>query len=83
MPTFAYTARDQRGSAHTGSVDGADEEQVLALLQQRGLLVTSISQKTLSSSAATAPGSFRHRRARHLHGRVTTVDHLLLCQQLA
>lgn len=78
MITFTYTARDQQGLVQKGHLDGVSAEDVVAILQHRGLLVTSISQKDLVSAVPTSP-----RRAGRMHGRVTTEDQVLLCQQLA
>ena len=58
-----------------------DEDQVAAILQHRGLLVTSIRPKD-QVSGGTGAGLSRSRAAK-LHGRVTTEDRVLLCQQLA
>ncbi|MBI3321570.1 MAG: type II secretion system F family protein [Candidatus Omnitrophica bacterium] len=81
MPAFAYTARDEQGLVQTGNLDAMNEDEVVAILQRRGLLVTSISHKDLR------PGLKRdfskpvyHRR---MHARVTVDDQVLLCQQLA
>jgi len=80
MSTYTYTARDQQGLVQTGHLDAVAEEEVVNILQHRGLLVTSISQKDLVSQVAPAPRRFRRPR---LHGRVTMEDQVLLCQQLA
>jgi len=80
MPSFAYTARDQSGAAQTGHLDALTEDEVVELLQRRGLLVTSISHKDLASPL---PSVRQARRARRMHTRVTTYDHVILCQQLA
>ncbi len=31
MPTFTYTARDQRGSVQTGHLDAIDQDEVVAM----------------------------------------------------
>lgn len=81
MPTFAYTVRDQQGSLQTGSLDAIDQEEVVAILQRRGLLVTTISRKDLQPRrAATTARRFRSGR---MHTGVKTEDQVLLCQQLA
>jgi type IV pilus assembly protein PilC len=80
MPTFLYVARDGGGAAQTGQLDAVDEDQVAALLQHRGLLVTSITRKDLAAPvrAPTVRSAFRQ-----THRRVTVDDQVLLCQQLA
>ena len=79
MPTFTYTSRDDKGLVQTGHLDAVDEDQVVAILQHRGLLVTSITRKDLDSGFFLAV----HRRRRRLHARVTVEDQVLLCEQLA
>ncbi len=83
MPTFTYTARDQKGSVQTGNLEALNEDQVVSMLQHRGLLVTSISLKDLSVPAAAKPAARARARARKMHASVTTDDQVLLCQQLA
>ena len=81
MPTFAYKARDQQGSVKVGSLEATTEDEVIATLQHRGLLVTSVAQKEELQRAAI---SRRTTAARpRMHGRVTVDDQVLLCQQLA
>ncbi len=79
MPNFTYSARDQRGIVQTGYLDALDEDDAVAMLQRRGLLVTSISRKDLTRS----PIFGRRTAAQRMHGRVTTDDQVLLCQQLS
>ncbi len=81
MPTYTYIARDQRGVAQSGQLDAVDEDEVVAILQHRGLLVTSVSQRDLEGGERS---TFQVRaRPRRMHGRVTTADQVLLCQQMA
>ena len=81
MPTFTYTARDQQGLVQTGSLDAASEDEVIATLQHRGLLVTSITVKDLNQAPKISVKKFSS--SRRMHSRVTTDDQVLLCQQLA
>ena len=81
MPTFTYTARDEQGLVQTGHLDAASEDEVVTVLQHRGLLVTRVALQDLKASAAR-PSSSRRYRVR-MHGRVTTDDQVLLCQQLS
>lgn len=84
MPSYTYTARDQKGSVQIGHLDAVDEDEVVAVLQHRGLIVTAISQKAQAQTAkgSKAKPSFRSYR-RRMHGSVKTSDHVTLCQQLA
>jgi len=83
MPSFTYSARDQRGSVQTGYLDALDEDEVVAVLQRRGLLVTSISRKDVEQSSSRPVEFRRATPLSRMHGRVTTDDQVLLCQQLA
>lgn len=81
MPTFVYSARDQQGLVQTGHLDAASEDDVVNVLQHRGLIVTSVAPKDgvpeVKQQVATRS------RPRRMHGRILTDDHVLLCQQLA
>lgn len=81
MPSFTYIARDQEGSVQTGHLDAVTEDEVVSVLQHRGLLVTSIARKHAAQGAAKP--LVRRVMARRMHVRVTTEDQVLLCQQLA
>lgn len=80
MPSFVYTARNQDGIVQSGHLEAVNEDEVVAILQHRGLLVTSISKRELAASVALAR---RRAAARRMHTRVTTSDQVLFCQQLA
>ena len=79
MPTFTYTSRDEKGLVQTGHVDAVDEDQVVAILQHRGLLVTSITRRELAAHALLAI----RRRKHPMHTGITVQDQVLLCEQLA
>ncbi|MDP3703035.1 MAG: type II secretion system F family protein [Candidatus Omnitrophota bacterium] len=79
MPTFTFTSRDDKGLVQIGHVDAVDEDQVVAILQHRGLLVTSITRKELAAHALLAV----RRRKHPMHTGITVDDQVLLCEQLA
>lgn len=81
MPTFTYTARDQEGLVQNGHLDASTEDEVIAVLQHRGLLVTAITQKG-AAAVDGRPGRVSQPGIR-THKRVTVQDQVLLCQQLA
>ena len=81
MPSFTYIARDQDGSVQTGHLDAVTEDEIVSILQHRGLLVTSIARK--HAAQGEAKPLVRRVMARRMHVRVTTEDQVLLCQQLA
>ena len=82
MPTFLYSARDEKGTVQTGNLDAPSEDEVIGILQHRGLLVTSISQRDFTKPSA-APAARRMKSTRRMHMSVKTDDLVLLCQQLA
>lgn len=49
MPIFVYKARDFQGIDHKGSIDTIDPSRAARILSKKGLVVTSISEKKLSS----------------------------------
>ena len=79
MPSYVYAARDQRGTLQTGHLEAMDEDAVVAVLHNRGLIVTALSRK--DAQAAARDG--QDHAARRLHHRVTTDDQVLFCQQFA
>ena len=80
MATFIYKARDQQGAVQSGALDASTEDEVIATLQRRGLLVTSIAQRDGVAARLKAGPTDRSRGS---HRGVTVEDHVLLCQQLA
>jgi len=78
MASFVYQARDRNGVLQTGSLDGASEDDVLEVLQRRGLIVTALSLKGDQAVQAA-----RRRTARRLHGKANSDDKILFCQQLS
>ena len=82
MPTYVYSARDQRGQVQVGHLDALEEDEVVAILQRRGLLVTAISQKTVTETRTISKEVVQRPGVRQMHGRVTVNDQVVLCQQL-
>ncbi len=80
MPSFTYTARDQKGTVQAGFLDAMSEDEVIGVLQHRGLLVTSIARKDQRIGSTVSLGRVKSRR---MHGGVKVEDHVMLCQQLA
>jgi len=78
MPSFTYMARDREGLLKTGALEAVNEEEVLTALQSRGLIVTSLVRRDGRMTQAV-----KSRMTRRFHGRVTTDDKVLFCQQLA
>jgi len=75
VSAFIYKARDKRGLLQTGRLEAGDADEALGVLQQRGLIVLSV-----SGMEALKPKTIAHHR---YHNRVTADDKILFCQQLA
>ena len=82
MPTFAYTARDRQGVVQSGRLDAMSEDDVVSMLQRRGLIVTSVLLNGALGAQPAAPIR-RTSAPRRMHARVTVDDQVLLCQQLS
>lgn len=79
MPSFAYMARDRNGILQTGHLDAVGEDEVVAILQNRGLIVTSLSRKDVPAMQK----ALARRRTRRLSARVKLQDKVQFCQQLS
>lgn len=49
MPIFIYRARDLQGVDHKGTIDTVDSSRAARILSKKGLIVTSITEKRISS----------------------------------
>ncbi|MGE4358005.1 MAG: type II secretion system F family protein [Candidatus Omnitrophota bacterium] len=78
MPLFVYTARTKDGKVESGSLEARDEDVLLAMLQERGLLVTSIVQASREELISKTVG-----KKKHYHYKVKFDDLILLARQLA
>ncbi|MCM8783990.1 MAG: type II secretion system F family protein [Candidatus Omnitrophica bacterium] len=78
MPLFVYTARTKEGKVETGSLEAKDQDMLLAMLQERGLLVTSIVQASREELVSKTLG-----KKKHYHHGVKLDDLILLARQLA
>ncbi len=70
MYSFAYQARDAQGKIQSGIMDALNEENAINSLMTRGLMVTSIQQRSASTS-------------KRKHTRVSETDLVLFTRQLA
>lgn len=76
MDTFGYVARDKKGKVIRGVLEAPSQDELVATLQSRGLLITSVvSQKGAKVSKRKVRGRF--------HTRVKIDDLALLARQLA
>ena len=78
MGNFLYKARDRQGLLQSGHLDAGDQNDALNILQQRGLIVVSVSNAEQAKDLGTQPAA-----RRRLHGRANNDDKILFCQQLA
>ena len=87
MPKFSYIARTKDGNRDTGTIESASQDEAIAVLQRKGLVVTSIIQYDITSAyqqrkkkevlyGRVAVGRFKHRR-------VTAGDLVIFARQLA
>lgn len=79
MPQYFYKAWDRYSLSHFGNLEAVNEDEVVGMLQNRGLVVTKLSRREEMARAAAA----RHRIGRTLHSRVTIDDKVVFCQQLS
>ena len=79
MPAFVYMARDRGGMIQSGHLEAVGEDEVISVLQGRGLIVTSLSRREAQPLASSRAKT----RAAAMHGSVRLDDLVLLCQQLA
>ena len=79
MPNFTYTARDKGGTLQTGRLDAVNEDQVVNVLQGRGLVVTSVIAGEELARTRPIHTSFH----RTLHARATMTDKVQFCDELA
>ncbi len=78
MANFLYKARDMQGTLQTGHVEAGDTNEALSMLQQRGLIVISVTGADEGPVVGTS--TIAHRR---FHGSAKPEDKILFCQQLS
>ena len=81
MPKFTYTARDRGGAVQTGNLEAVGEDEVVSILQHRGLYLVSLIKSGVSASGKSV--SVQRHKSRRLHTGIRMEDQVLLCQQLA
>lgn len=84
MPGFFYVARDAEGKKITGSEEAVSQEELIARLQAKNLLVVSIIPETLKERPlATPKAEAGAKRAKFAHFGVGSEDLVLFCRQLS
>jgi type IV pilus assembly protein PilC len=72
MPSFSYTAVDQRGQQKTGTIDAADQNAAMAAVKALGLFPTRIAEAG-SAGSDVAKGKFKKKRGGKVKSKVLTV----------
>lgn len=78
MPLFEYTYIDSSGSSGRSTMEAPSEDELASILQKKGYIVTSVSEKAGSVSRASA-GPVK----RKLKGKMGSEDLVLLARQLS
>jgi len=82
MPKFFYTTRDKTGLKHTGVQDSSSQDELVAWLQAKNLIVVSVELESKRAEAKLKRGLPKFGIKRR-HSRITTTDLALFCRQLA
>ena len=80
MPKFSYIARDKSGKRVSGIEAAGDQDELVARLQAKNMVVINLSPASKASarkSQSLAP------MAKHSHHRITSNDLTVFCRQLA
>lgn len=84
MARFIYIARDKEGKKQTGVEEGFSQEDVIAKLQQRNLLVVSVMPDTKGAGFPQQQEKVeQQKKMRFKHGGVNNDDLVVFCRQLA
>lgn len=70
MPTFTYTAVDQRGQQKTGTIDANDTNEATAQIKQLGLFPTRLAEASKEELTAAARGQSQTKKGRKKGGRI-------------
>jgi len=84
MPKLFYVARDSSGKKVVGSEEVASQDDLIAHLQAKGLIVVSILPEDKYSKIPVAKQPKEEKsKARKMHGSVTEADLVVFCRQLS
>ncbi len=83
MPTFTYTAVDQRGQQKTGTIDANDTNEATAQIKQLGLFPTRLNEATKEELTAAARGQDTKKKTRKKGGRIGGKTLTTFTRQLA
>lgn len=80
MPTFQYKARKSNGETEIDTVEAASQDQAVNILQQKGLMVLSVSRKETAKEDREISGTTYKIK---YHNRIRSKDLILFATQLA
>jgi type IV pilus assembly protein PilC len=83
MPKFYYIARNSVGVKETGIEEALSQEDAVAKIQSKGLIVVNVIPEGSESFGESSSGSLIKIRFKPKHGRVTSSDLMLFCRQLS
>jgi type IV pilus assembly protein PilC len=83
MPKFYFIARNRMGNKETGIEDALTQEDAVAKIQSKGLIVVNVIPEDAGALTGSAVGNLIKVRLKPKHGRITGEDLMLFCRQLA
>lgn len=83
MPKFYYIARNRAGVKETGIEESLTQEDAVAKVQSKGLIVVNIIPEGSESFGNSSTDSSVRLRLKAKHGRITREDLMLFCRQLS
>lgn len=81
MPKFYYVARNRAGVKETGKVEAPSQDDAVAIIQSKSLTVVNVIPESIDNAAGS--GRSVKIKSTPKHGRVTSEDLMLFCQQLS
>ena len=83
MPKFYYIARNRAGVKETGIQEALTQEDAVAKVQAKGLVVVNVIPESSESLGKYSTNKFVKVRLKAKHGRITREDLMLFCRQLS
>jgi len=83
METYSFRAVDQSGKISSGTVQAKDEQDVIAILKQRGLTPMYIQHITKGALKLPTLGKSKKSGGKSRPKKIKTVDMTVFCRQLA
>jgi type IV pilus assembly protein PilC len=83
MPKFYYIARNRLGAKETGIEEALTQEDAVAKIQVKGLVVINVIPEGSESFGGAPTNNLVKIKVKSKHGRVTRQDLMLFCRQLS